>query len=177
MAGRTDSVACTVWAEFYAVESFDRMPDPTARIATNEREDMNASLSITLADYQAGARRTARYPGHGLQGLSYTALGLAGEAGEVANKVKKVIRDDRATLTDEARNAIADELGDVLWYAAMLAHELGVSLEAVAARNLAKLRDRAERVRHRRERGCAVAAGRSAPRADARRLSRSTLPR
>jgi hypothetical protein len=85
-----------------------------------------AASGLTLAAYQAGARTTARYPEQDLLGLYYAALGLAGEAGEIANKVKKVIRDDGETLTDEARTAIAGELGDALWYAAALAHELGV---------------------------------------------------
>jgi NTP pyrophosphatase (non-canonical NTP hydrolase) len=104
-----------------------------------------AACGLTLAAYQAGARTTARYPHHGLTGLYYTALGLAGEAGEIANKVKKIMRDEGETLPDHARTAIADELGDALWYAAALAHELGVPLEAIAARNLAKLRDRKQR--------------------------------
>jgi NTP pyrophosphatase (non-canonical NTP hydrolase) len=104
-----------------------------------------AACGLTLAAYQAGARTTARYPTRGLLGLYYAALGLAGEAGETANKIKKVIRDDSETLTDEARAAIADELGDTLWYAAALAHELGVPLEEIAARNLAKLSDRQRR--------------------------------
>jgi NTP pyrophosphatase (non-canonical NTP hydrolase) len=100
---------------------------------------------LTLAQYASGARTTARYPEQDLLGLYYAALGLAGEAGEVANKIKKLMRDHGETLPDDARAAIADELGDVLWYAAMLAHELKVPLEDVATSNLATLRDRAAR--------------------------------
>ncbi|GEM_PF-129023 len=109
------------------------------------RDTYAARGALTLAAYQTGARVTARYPKRGLVGLYYTALGLAGEAGEIANKVKKLIRDEGEALPDDARAAIADELGDALWYAAMLARELDLPLEDVARRNLAKLRDRAER--------------------------------
>ena len=79
--------------------------------------------------------------------LVYPALGLAGEAGELANKVKKVLRDHGGHLSEEAREAILAELGDVLWYVAQVATDLGESLEAVAQANLAKLRSRKERGR------------------------------
>lgn len=93
---------------------------------------------MEFIEYQRKARETAVYPVE--MGLPYTALGLAGEAGEVANKVKKMIRDN-ATLGIQ----VADEIGDVLWYCAMLADELGISLEEIAWRNLDKLRLRKER--------------------------------
>jgi NTP pyrophosphatase (non-canonical NTP hydrolase) len=113
---------------------------------TYAAHDASASgTGLTLAQYASGARTTARYPEQDLLGLYYAALGLAGEAGEVANKIKKLMRDRGETLPDDARAAIADELGDVLWYAAMLAHELKVPLEDVATSNLATLRDRAAR--------------------------------
>ena len=70
----------------------------------------------------------------------YPALGLAGEAGEVANKVKKMLRDDNLD-----KNAIASEIGDVLWYAAMLSKDLNIELHDVAMKNLEKLYDRKER--------------------------------
>jgi len=74
----------------------------------------------------------------------YYALGLCGEAGELAEKVKKHYRDD--TPLDAAEMiAITREIGDVLWYIAALARHLGVSLETVAATNLKKLEDRAHR--------------------------------
>jgi NTP pyrophosphatase (non-canonical NTP hydrolase) len=69
---------------------------------------------------------------------------LAGEAGEVANQVKKILRDNAGELTAERRAKIVDELGDVLWYAAALASDIGISLEEVAALNLAKLAKRFE---------------------------------
>ena len=90
-----------------------------------------------LNEYQTHAKKTAVYPNH--VGLLYTTLGLAGEAGELANKVKKVFRDDSGILTEQASWRLADELGDVLWYVAMLADELGIGLEAVAELNLNKL--------------------------------------
>lgn len=96
-------------------------------------------------DYQRGTATTAIYPGQGTWvGLAYVSLGL-GEAGELQGKVKKLMRDDDFVLTDERRQAIVAELGDVLWYAAQLATELNVSLGDVAQANLAKLSDRKER--------------------------------
>ena len=99
---------------------------------------------MELSDYQARSRATAVYPGAG-ENLVYPALGLGGEAGEVAEKVKKAIRDDGGVLTPERRDALAGELGDVLWYVAQVATEAGLDLGEVAAGNLAKLRSRQER--------------------------------
>ena len=81
---------------------------------------------MNLNEYQQAARETAIYPTD--IGLAYTTLGLAGEAGELANKVKKVYRDDAGILTTEARWKLADELGDVLWYVAAVASEIGIKL-------------------------------------------------
>jgi len=97
---------------------------------------------LNLNDYQMEAGKTAIYPEEGEgspAALAYTALGLTGEAGEVANKVKKLLRDGDQP---ELRQAIIDELGDVLWYVAMTAHELAIPLDEVAARNLDKLQQR-----------------------------------
>lgn len=99
-----------------------------------------------MDEYQLRASRTAVYPREqtgGVTGVVYTALGLAGEAGEVANKVKKVFRDHDGELTHELRDAIIEELGDTLWYVAMLADELGLVLSRVADVNLHKLGRRA----------------------------------
>jgi len=95
---------------------------------------------MELSEYQRCSRATALYPREA--GLFYPALGLAGEAGEVAEQVKKAIRDDAGKLTDERRGALAKELGDVLWYVAQLATELDLDLDEVAAGNLGKLRSR-----------------------------------
>ena len=100
---------------------------------------------MTFEEYQKEAQKTALYPE--AYRLVYPALGLAGEAGELANKVKKVLRDHGGRLSEEAREAILAELGDVLWYVAQVATDLGESLEAVAQANLAKLRSRKERGR------------------------------
>ncbi|BDG16480.1 MULTISPECIES: nucleoside triphosphate pyrophosphohydrolase family protein [Thermus] len=98
---------------------------------------------MTLDAYQEEAKKTALYPE--AYRLLYPTLGLAGEAGELANKVKKVLRDHGGTLTPETREALLQELGDVLWYVAQVATDLGVSLEAVAQANLEKLRSRQAR--------------------------------
>jgi NTP pyrophosphatase (non-canonical NTP hydrolase) len=99
---------------------------------------------MKLSDYQQRSRATAVYPDAG-SNLTYPALGLCGEAGEAAEKVKKTIRDDGGELTDERRAALAAELGDVLWYAAQLATEAGLDLDEVAEANLRKLLSRRER--------------------------------
>ena len=74
--------------------------------------------------------------------LMYPALGLAGEVGEVLNKVKKIYRDDGGHLTDEHREAVGKEIGDALWYMASLATDLGVSLQDCALGNVQKLHSR-----------------------------------
>jgi NTP pyrophosphatase (non-canonical NTP hydrolase) len=99
---------------------------------------------MELSDYQRRSRATAVYPDAGAN-LTYPALGLCGEAGEVAEKVKKAIRDDGGVLTAERRDALAGELGDVLWYVAQLATEAGLDLDLIADANLAKLRSRRQR--------------------------------
>lgn len=99
---------------------------------------------MRLSDYQRRSRATAVYPDAG-DNLTYPALGLCGEAGEAAEKVKKAIRDDGGVLTAERREALAAELGDVLWYVAQLATEAGLELDRIAEENLAKLLSRKER--------------------------------
>ena len=96
---------------------------------------------MDMNDYQAQARITAIYPED--LDLIYTALGLTGESGEVAEKVKKMIRDG-TELNIVKKGEIALELGDVLWYIANLAHEIGVSLETIAKTNIKKINNRAE---------------------------------
>jgi len=98
---------------------------------------------VELSDYQRLSRRTAEYPRTGW--LAYPALGLAGEAGEVAEHAKKAIRDDAGTISDERRRAMSKELGDVLWYVAQLATELELDLGEVAEANLEKLLSRQRR--------------------------------
>lgn len=95
-------------------------------------------------EYQKTARKTAVYSGAG-NNFAYPALGLCGEAGEVAEKIKRVVRDGRDKVTARETEEISKELGDVLWYVANLAQELGLKLEDIAAENLAKLSSRRER--------------------------------
>jgi NTP pyrophosphatase (non-canonical NTP hydrolase) len=99
---------------------------------------------MLLSDYQSLSRRTATYPGAG-ENIVYPTLGLAGEAGEVAEKVKKLLRDDGGVMTDERLQALAGELGDVLWYVAQVATEAGLDLEEIAQGNLDKLLSRQRR--------------------------------
>jgi NTP pyrophosphatase (non-canonical NTP hydrolase) len=100
-------------------------------------------------DYQKRAHRTSLDTSYGdlepMNRLIYPTLKLAGEAGEFAEKVGKLLRDKAGALEEEDRDALAGELGDVLWYAAEVATVLDVDLGEVARRNLAKLRSRAER--------------------------------
>ena len=93
--------------------------------------------------YQKKARSTAQYPNLG-SNIIYPTLGLVGEAGEVAEKVKKVIRDKKGIFDEESKKGIKKELGDVLWYVANLCTEFEFNLEDVALLNLEKLRLRAE---------------------------------
>ena len=99
---------------------------------------------MDLRSYQQNSRLTARYPDAGRNPI-YPTLGLCGEAGEVADKVKKVLRDRGGVFDDEVREGLRAELGDVLWYVAQLATELGFDLEDVARANLEKLASRAAR--------------------------------
>ena len=94
--------------------------------------------------YQERCRATARYPDAGANPI-YPTLGLCGEAGEVADKVKKVLRDRQGNFSPEVIADLQLELGDVLWYVAQLATELGLELEQIAQSNLDKLASRAAR--------------------------------
>ena len=102
---------------------------------------------MTLDDYQAQARTTALYPQAAR--VLYPTLKLAGEAGEVAEKLGKLMRDEGylpgAELSGAQVDALAKELGDVLWYVANLAADLDLRLDEVAAKNLAKLASRKAR--------------------------------
>ena len=100
---------------------------------------------MTLNEYQQHALETAIYPEN--RRIIYPTLGLTGEAGEVADKVKKVIRDAHEEFTPEKKQEIMKEIGDVLWYCATLSHDLGYDLEEVARTNVEKLRSRMERHR------------------------------
>ena len=101
----------------------------------------------TFDTYQDWTDNTATYPEAGsgsMLALAYLGLGVAGEAGEVADKLKKVLRDSGGVLTNEVRAALIKEIGDVLWYAARLGVELDISMSDIAARNITKLESRLE---------------------------------
>lgn len=99
---------------------------------------------ISLAQYQSAAAKTAMYKHN--HKILYPALGLAGEAGEVANKVKKFIRDGYDQENFELKKIeLASEIGDVLWYCAALARDLGFDLSTIAQENYSKLSGRKER--------------------------------
>ena len=95
---------------------------------------------VDFNSYQRSAVTTAIYPDQ--HKITYPALGMAGEAGEVANKVKKLIRDGPDKRPDTWREDIASEIGDVLWYCAALATDLNLSLGMIAGQNEKKLGQR-----------------------------------
>jgi len=99
---------------------------------------------MELSEYQKKALTTALYPNMASNPY-YPALGLGGEVGEVLNKVKKIMRDHDGQVTDEYREILKKELGDVMWYLASMAHELGLDLNEIAKANLEKLASRKER--------------------------------
>ncbi len=99
---------------------------------------------MDLNEYQIRARETAKYPNVG-SNLIYPTLGLSGESGEVADKVKKVLRDNDGVFDENVKEAIKLELGDVLWYVSQLSSELGFCLSEVAISNLEKLSSRDKR--------------------------------
>ena len=94
--------------------------------------------------YQKKSRETAQYPNLG-SNYVYPTLGLVGEAGEVAEKVKKVIRDKNSIFDDDSKKGIKKELGDVLWYISNLCTEFNFNLEDVAIQNLEKLNSRVKK--------------------------------
>ena len=98
---------------------------------------------MTLNEYMQAALETAVYPEE--YRIIYPALGMTGEAGEVADKVKKVIRDDNQNFSAARKIASAKEVVDVLWFCATMAHDLGFTLEEVGIINIEKLKSRQER--------------------------------
>ena len=93
--------------------------------------------------YQQVAKQTAIYPRE--QAIIYPTLGLTGEAGEVANKVKKIIRDDGFKNNESLVQEISAEIGDCLWYISVLADDIGCKLSDIANANLEKLANRKEK--------------------------------
>ena len=107
-------------------------------IRTNETHKYNRISDLDM--YQQVAKTTAIYPRE--QAIIYPTLGLTGEAGEVANKVKKIIRDDGYKNNESLVQEISAEIGDCLWYISVLADDIGVKLSDIANSNLEKLENR-----------------------------------
>jgi NTP pyrophosphatase (non-canonical NTP hydrolase) len=103
------------------------------------REEEN----MDFANYQLRTSQTAIYPPE--KALEYLTLGLVSEAGEVAGKVKKIIRDHDSVLTEENKEKLLAEIGDVLWYIAQLCETLGTNMSLVARNNVEKLAKRQEK--------------------------------
>lgn len=104
---------------------------------------MKEKYKMDFNKYQETAVETAIYPD--THRILYPALGMAGEAGEVANKVKKIIRDGTDNLPEDWKDQLASEIGDVLWYCAALANDLGMPLSLIAAQNRDKLLERKQK--------------------------------
>lgn len=96
--------------------------------------------NMTLNEYQNKALETEDYPSE--LKIILPTLGLTGEAGEVADKVKKVLRDNNGEFTDERKEEIAKEIGDVAWYLAVLAHSIGYTLDEICKMNIDKIDSR-----------------------------------
>ena len=108
---------------------------------TNETHKYKRISDLDM--YQQVAKQTAIYPRE--QAIIYPTLGLTGEAGEVANKVKKIIRDGTNKNNENLVQEISAEIGDCLWYIAVLADDIGVKLSDIANGNLLKLANRKEK--------------------------------
>lgn len=100
---------------------------------------------MTFEDYQKQALTTVLTTDDEFKDLLHWVLGLNGEAGELAEKLKKIIRDKNSVISEEDKVEMAKELGDVLWYIAVFAHDLGVPLDDIAQTNLDKLKSRKDR--------------------------------
>ena len=100
---------------------------------------------MTFDEYQTHALKTVLSTGDDLQDLMHWVLGINGEAGEIAEKLKKIIRDKQGVLSPEDVTELGKEIGDVLWYLAVFANHLGLSFDDLAAANIQKLADRQKR--------------------------------
>lgn len=98
---------------------------------------------MEASNYQKWSKSTAIYKPEGA--IAYLTLGLVGEAGEVANKVKKVLRDNNGEMTPEITEKIGDEIGDTMWYVVRLLDELGLDIREILQKNHDKLEDRKAR--------------------------------
>lgn len=100
---------------------------------------------MTFEEYEKAALTTVLSTGDPFKDLLHWVLGLNGEAGEVAEKLKKIIRDKNSVISEEDKIEMAKEIGDVLWYLAVFANDLGVPLDEIAKQNIEKLQSRKDR--------------------------------
>ncbi|MGH7192840.1 MAG: nucleoside triphosphate pyrophosphohydrolase family protein [Candidatus Saccharimonadales bacterium] len=100
---------------------------------------------MNFNDYQKRALTTVISEGNEFNDLLHWVLGINGEAGEVAEKVKKIIRDKGGKVSQDDKRELGKEIGDVLWYLAVFAHHLGIEFDDIATANLKKLADRQSR--------------------------------
>jgi NTP pyrophosphatase (non-canonical NTP hydrolase) len=98
---------------------------------------------MNFNEYQEKSLTTAMYPEIG-NNPYYPTMGLVGEAGEIANKVKKIMRDKNGVIDEETKTDIKKELGDVLWYVAVTAKEFDLDMDTIAQTNIEKLAKRKE---------------------------------
>jgi len=102
---------------------------------------------MNFNEYQKKASQTAIFNslGSDVMKIAYLALGITGESGEVAEKIKKILRDNNGNVTEEKKEEIIKEMGDVLWYLSQLSQELGIDFDYVAQVNIEKLQSRMQR--------------------------------
>ena len=100
---------------------------------------------MNFNEYQKQALTTASSTGDEFKDVMHWVLGITGEAGEIAEKIKKIVRDKNGVISDSDKAELSSEIGDVLWYLAVLSHELGLSFEDIADANLVKLKSRKHR--------------------------------
>lgn len=100
---------------------------------------------MTLDEYQKEALVTAVFTDDEFKDLAHWVFGVTGEAGEIAEKLKKIVRDKDGKLSKEDKHEIAKEIGDVLWYLATLSKHLGYNFDEIGKINIAKLRSRQAR--------------------------------
>jgi NTP pyrophosphatase (non-canonical NTP hydrolase) len=129
----------------FLVTKNDMTEEEKERAVFDYLNEVNASVysDITFNEYQDFTKQTAIYPQS--RALEYLCLGLASEAGEVAGKLKKIIRDEDGQVSPTTRSQMVKEIGDVLWYCARFVDELGGSLSEVAELNMDKLISRKNR--------------------------------
>ena len=119
--------------------------EPIPNSVRNGKEGLAPPKPLTFDEYQKQAKTTAIYHPDELMDKTIWVLGITGEAGEVVEKWKKIVAYKEGKISDEDKTELAKELGDVVWYIAMMASALGVSFDEIMRTNLAKLKSRKAR--------------------------------